>query len=707
MPKFPIFDEDAFIREAARAEQAKDKPVVTAVSIHPVETATDIEPAHVAQVLGRADDAIRTLYGVVCNKEGPIFPSDLTELLRTKTGMIARDAFKQVLEHSFEPTPAPQYYKRVFNAPQIMLINEAIEKMPPHGKMLVAEARESDIRRIIRAVRDRPAKGVHIYIQTSAQPKGHVNWPYWMHPCLQTLDEILRRPEYEHEFDAAFFPYSFARAVGTRDRAAFMCSMRFVLKRNGIIYATYLDHEAVRQQSNKLGTAMNSSVTIYAESPENGVEGSFLTRIGRDRTYEDYVVTQEAIAKFVIPGEELEIKPARVYLDSVRVPDFLRAASEHDHVSMVRILKWRMGDVMHQVPISDVEGHDFLPAGFTTASVYDFETIYNVNRGVAFSDVDLFYHHPAQTIVTPKADGVEAVVWTEDDTTVYMAKRGDPNVYKANWHLPPKLIVQVELVGSEVLRPKWVVVTDVTRWPGGEVGYAARMSGLASYLGARSPLTFPPQMAGCFHPNLRGLDPPYPYDGYVLNNRSSLPGMFKSGRGAARYLKHFYTKEVRGEDGYIYEVPLHGVHRGYPKLRIDRDKPSTAREIDVLSAAWTVSDYEARIHYLCHAPVSLESTIRRAPRAEAPHFEFNIAEKLYLWVPWRNRAIETMVYNLHGAEAVEWMQQDLANAISKMARENLEKKAAESAESDESPGSRTRADVALPISSPVFHALGI
>jgi hypothetical protein len=649
------------------------------VSPHTIPVETDIEPAHVACVIGAADKAIRSTYAYFADYRGPVFPWDINDKLKSETGKLSIDAFRTVLEHSFQPLSSPRVYKKVFNTPQICMMDAAYASVPFGGSVLIIDPRDSDLKRIGMAVaKHGTTRNITTYVQSSRNidlpRRVNLMGPHItsrLQHMARTVDSLLDQDDLSGAFSAIIFNVNFAKFLGDRDRGKFLASLRSKLAKSGRIYGSYVDHNAIRDLSKDTTLAASNQVTIYNERPLNGNEGSFITRIGSEDAYEDFILTEEALAAYVLPTERLTILPARVFCRQRPIPATLKGALDHPHIMMIRIAVWETG---RSSPLATVTNPDPEFNPLTTPDRFDGAAgKYNVNRGMPFGDVDLFYHHPAHTIITPKADGRESVLWTQEGKTYMMTRRRDL-VYEANFHLPDELHLQVELIAAkgstDILRPQWIVLTDVISWPGGEVGYAARMRGVKALIGGASVITFPPSMPAGMHPTLSRLRADYPTDGYVLNHRSALPGMFRSGRGAARYLKEFYTKEIKGADGLIYEVPFDGVDRpGFPRLRPDRTKPSSDRDLRALQGAWSIDDYVLRVHYLSTMPLNLSYLIEREPRKQRPHYIFNAADLIYLWTPWRDRSIETTIHDRYGPEAVEWFQAELAEAMDRMIRQ--------------------------------------
>jgi hypothetical protein len=663
-------DEDQVINRAI-ARNSEGKAIVPAVSIQTRATATNYEPAHVAQVLGSADNEIRTVYDMLRNHVGPIFPKDLNKILETDEGRVAYHAFESVLSDSFEPKVAPRFYREVFNVSEITLLNEAMRSLTIGARMLVVEPRKNDVKRIQCAIRESGKAGqAEVFLQTPVQVRGQEQYVPGVKFIYQTLDFMAAKADSKGEFDAIFFPYNLAQKLGEcTNRFSFMSKIKSMLRPGGRIYGLYLDHESVREMANAAITDGVNDITIYSEFPDRAQEGTYLTKIADNKVFEDYVLTMEGLQKLAQPGDNIDVLPAREYFKRATIPKFLQDASRHVHQSMIRIVRW--STIPRRVWIKRVDDTGFHPTGSTADTLIGYDQIYNVNRGVAFSDEDLFYHIPERLIVTPKADGQEAVLWSDSSGAVSMLKRGDPLVYMAEWTLPPDIILQVEMIGDDPTKPRWIVLTDVILWPGSGPGYESRMDmARREFSCHNSPITMPDYLPGSKHIHFDRLNPPYPFDGYVLNDKEALPGMFAKGRGAARYLKHFYTKEI-DDDGQIYEVPLEGERIGFPKLRRDRNRATTASELRALKAAWTVEDYDIRMRVLGVPPISLSRFLTDPPRDEFPHYVFSIAELVYLWTPWRDRSVETGIFKTYGHAGVDMFHRSLSYALGALMREHV------------------------------------
>lgn len=299
----------------AVARNTEGKVIVPAVSIQPRATAANLEPAHVAQVLGTADREIRTVYDMLRHHSGPIFPKDLNEILERDEGRVAYHAFESVLSDSFEPVTAPRFYRQVFNVAEIALLNEAVRSLTIGARMLIVEPRKGDIRRIVEAVRDTGKAGqVEVFLLCPTQARAFEQYMPGIKFIWQNLDFMASKADAKGEFDAVFFPYNFAQKLGEcSNRFSFMTKVKSILRPGGRIYGLYLDHKSVKEVANSAVTTGENDVTIYSEFPDRAQEGTYLTKIANNKVFEDYVLTMEGLNKLAQPGDNIEVLPAREY----------------------------------------------------------------------------------------------------------------------------------------------------------------------------------------------------------------------------------------------------------------------------------------------------------------------------------------------------------------------------------------------------------
>jgi len=269
----------------------------------------------------------------------------------------------------------------------------------------------------------------------------------------------------------------------------------------------------------------------------------------------------------------------------------------------------------------------------------------------------LFYLHPTHTFVNRKADGTEGILLFRKSIT-YLSIRGDPAAYIVCGLRGPKgFVVQVELIGDDPSHPLEVVVADVLRTGGNDTGYESRIAQFhAACVTWQLPVVLPELRRLNTHPGELDTILPaahYPTDGFVLNFCGAPPGLFAGGIGAARYLKSAYTVDLlvsgRVAEFTLSDPPVH------VRDRPDKSEPNPPDLVWRLRHGWDPGQFVRIVRLLSSPPVELRDLYWAKPRDTAPYYDLDQAMLAYLWCPWRDRTIETTIYQRnepHGLAAV-------------------------------------------------------
>lgn len=624
------------------------------ISIHPVPTASSLEPAHVAQYVGRADSDIRLCLDRCMAVPGKIFSDDLDSILESKSGGVVLGAFDTVLNHSFKPTPSGSLKMPGWNVPVITMLEHMISEVPRGGHVLVIEARPNDDARIRELAKRQGGCPLVFHLQSPSAlgaPSAHIRYE------RNTLDYVLDEPKYAHRFAAVFFPTNFANLFCSQnDGAGFLAKIKNLLAFHGRIYGTYLDVDDLRRQCHLNLESSELGFVLKAEYPMKGPEGTLITNFGgAGKDYEDWRLTEQRLAQFVPPDDVCVVRSARDFFNRVRKPPGKLTQLIAVEISAVRMVCWETGTGVarprHFRAGEAWAGH-IRPVGRAVADLPEFRrpdgSMYQVNRGAPFADEDLFYLHPSKTWVNRKADGRETMIAYGYDRTV-IAYRGDPAAYElldsdgSPFKGPAGMVIQVEAIGEDLMQPEYMVFADVVTTGATDCGYMSRLA-IFSMLNAADGLGIyiPPRVKLKFHTedlNAALDDAPYPTDGFVLNYEAAPGGMFHGGIGAARYVKDVYTIDVM-RDGVIVEETLAG---NVLRARPDKLDPNTAEQIARVRRAWTPEMLLTRIAFLSVPPFSFNHIATDHPRPKLPHYSLSEDELAHLWCPWRARTMERVV----------------------------------------------------------------
>jgi len=283
----------------------------------------------------------------------------------------------------------------------------------------------------------------------------------------------------------------------------------------------------------------------------------------------------------------------------------------------------------------------------------------------------LFFVQPDRMFVTPKADGREMIIAWDANGEAHVRLRGESSAFGLPWRGPPNSAIQLEYIANTGGVP-FYVLADVLKGAASDSGYYSRMMwfrrlqrdyGLDFIL-------FPPMYR--LDSDYLPIQDKYPSDGFVLNFDYSPPGMFRTGFGAARYLKARYTKEIRHADG-IYEAYIDNDQivcdpYGQPRRRYDKTDPSSNEEIAMLERSWTIEKFQRVLKVVETEPNTLMKKMKDGPNRDGC-FSFTDEELVYLWAPWRKQTIETIAFGLHGINGLMALKSAMVSGLFKTAAE--------------------------------------
>jgi len=454
---FGDFSLDAFIGDPVLRRKMAENPgndtveELRMISPEIVPVSSSIEPAHVAHKIGIIDEQIREFHSYFRHSKEFILPEEHEEEFNSPCGRIVVDTFAEILGDSFEGTENRNARKPVMHIPTISAFYNVLGDAKPGDHILIVTPTAKDIKRLL-TVRTRhfPDKILRFTLILDERTQKKIRSDLLDARFASDFDDFLRCQDDIAKYSHIVIPYAMGYVFDEhgRNRYEVATTLRLKLQNGGTIIMLYYDVDALKQISCENKYVSGVEVNVHAELPI-GLEGGCVTSVGND-VFRDYRFTPASLRNFAKPEDEMELFSARDYLRSkCRPPPELANNSLDRRLEPIRAVHWVKG-VVDLEPCCVDAAYEWPVMRLTErcASATPLFQGVTPNRGRPYCTGDLFFLNPDRIYVTPKADGVEAILAFDHEGVAWIQVRGSERLYTFDHRGPPNLIVQLELIGD-------------------------------------------------------------------------------------------------------------------------------------------------------------------------------------------------------------------------------------------------------------------